>query len=280
MMLSRNHPPSEALAPYIRRHYVFEAALPDDFLIEDGILAELVFVRILLQGNWAAETSPGNWTTAGSVVLFGANSRPFKVRVRGPFRVVGFSFRPSGWKSVFRDPANVFTDRMLPLAEAWDQQATDALFAAVSTAKNDAEIVAVIEAAVMQQVEAIGLRRHDAAMARFEVIARTDSTTKVEEAAEELDLSTRQLERRCLDAFGMSPKTVLRRSRFLDMATAMRGFSTPSEAELASLRYFDQSHLNREFHRFAGMTPRKFRIGFTPLVTAGLELRNRGKDVM
>jgi AraC-like DNA-binding protein len=280
MMLSRNHPPSEALAPYIRRHYVFDAELPEDFLIEDGILAELVFVRILLRGNWAAETSPGSWTTAGPVVLFGANSRPFKVRVKGPFRVIGFSFRPSGWKSVFRDPASSFTDRMLPLAEAWDQEATDALFASVRDARDDEEIVAAIEAAVMHQVQKIGLMRHDEAMSRFEVIARTDSMKKVEDAAEELGLSTRQLERRCLDAFGMSPKTVLRRSRFLDMATAMRGFSTPSEAELASLRYFDQSHLNREFHRFAGMTPRKFRIGFTPLVTAGLELRHRGKDVM
>ena len=59
------------------------------------------------------------------------------------------------------------------------------------------------------------------------------------------------------------------------MATAMRGFSSPSEEELAALRYFDQSHLTREFKRFAGMTPRAFERTTTPLFTAGLNLRNQ-----
>lgn len=280
VLLSRNYPPSAALEQYIRRHYIFEANLPDDFLIEDGLLAELVFVRILLRGKWSAETSPGQWTTAGPIVLFGANSQPLKVRVDGPFTVVGFSFRPSGWKSVFAQPASQFTDRMLPLSEAWGEEAAMALYHAVCAAPDDAAIVSAIESGVAAQAARIGINRHDDAMARFEVIARTDSMRRVEDAADDLEMSVRQLERRCLDTYGMSPKMVLRRSRFLDMATAMRGFSTPSEAELAGLRYFDQSHLNREFRRFAGMTPRAFKKTFTPLLTAGLDLRHRGKDVM
>lgn len=280
MLLSRNYSPSPSLEPYVRRHYIFEANLPEDFRIEDSLLAELVFVRILLRGKWAAETSPGEWATAGPVVLFGANSQPMPVRVEGPFTVIGFSFRPSGWKSTFRQPSSDFSDRMLPLAEAWGQEAIDALFTAVSQAQGDGEIVAAIESAVAAQVRSIGLKKQDEAMSRFEVIARTDSMRKVEDVAEELCMSVRQLERRCLDTFGLSPKMILRRSRFLDMATAMRGFSTPSEAELAGLRYFDQSHLNREFRRFAGLTPRAFKKAFTPLFTAGLDLRHRGKDVM
>jgi AraC-like DNA-binding protein len=280
VLLSRNYAPSAGAERYIRRHYVFEANLPDDFRIEDTLLAELTFVRILLRGDWAAETSPGEWTTAGPVVLFGANSRPMPVRVSGPFNVIGFSFRPSGWKSAFRQPASQFADQMLPLSEAWGQAAMDSLYQDVRDAQDDAGIVAAIERAVLAQVDSIGLRRHDDEMAQFEAIARTDSTRRVEDVADDLGLSVRQLERRCLDTFGLSPKMILRRSRFLDMATAMRGFSTPSEAELASLRYFDQSHLNREFKRFAAMTPRGFKRAFTPLFTAGLDLRNRGKGVM
>ena len=109
----------------------------------------------------------------------------------------------------------------------------------------------------------------------FAAIARSDSTIRIDDAAAKIGLSVRQLERRCLATFGLSPKAVLRRSRFLDMATAMRGFSSPSEEELAALRYFDQSHLNREFKRFAGMTPRAFERTQTPLFTAGLNLRNQ-----
>jgi len=42
------------------------------------------------------------------------------------------------------------------------------------------------------------------------------------------------------------------------------------------LRYFDQSHLNREFRHFFGMTPGQFEKATTPLFTAGLKLRADG----
>ena len=51
MLLSRTYPPHKDLEPFIRRHYVFDAALPDDFMIEDSLLSENAFVRILLKGD-------------------------------------------------------------------------------------------------------------------------------------------------------------------------------------------------------------------------------------
>jgi AraC-like DNA-binding protein len=276
MMLSRNYPPSPALAPFIRRHYVFSAELPSDFRLQDHLLSENAFVRILIRGDWKAETAPGQWTSAGPVVLFGANALPFPVAVTGPFTVAGFAIRPSGWRSLFAESASDYADTMVPLAYAWGDTA-NSLWDAVKGHPEDDFIVAAMEHAISAQMDKIGLYQRDPQMAMFEVIARTDSTKRVEDAAAEIGMSTRQLERRCLASFGLSPKAVLRRSRFLDMATAMRGFSTPSEKELAALRYFDQSHLNREFRHFTGQTPRQFRLSVTPLLTAGLKLRDEGK---
>ncbi len=108
------------------------------------------------------------------------------------------------------------------------------------------------------------------------MIARHDSTMPVADAAARLRLSTRQLERICRATFGHTPKVVLRRSRFLDTSQAMRGFGEPSADQLAALRYFDQSHLNREFRHFFGMTPGSFERTATPLFTAGLKLRADG----
>ena len=127
------------------------------------------------------------------------------------------------------------------------------------------------------QLAHIGRHRVDPIVASFEAIARNDSTIKVEAAAQLLGLSPRQLERRCLAGFGLSPKAVLQRCRFLDMATAMRGFSNADEAELAALRFFDQSHLNREFRRYTGMTPGAFQRLRSPLFDASLQLRESGK---
>lgn len=276
MLLTRNYPPHPELAPYIRRHYVFAADLPEDFAIEDSLLSETAFVRILLRGQWEVEVGPGFWTDVSPVVVGGGNGRPLPVRVRGPFIVAGFSVRPSAWRSLFDRPARIYTDKMVPLQAAWGNIA-DRMFADISAARTDQRIVAAMEAGVRAQLDVIGHPRIDHEMAALEYIARTDSTVKVEHLGPLLGLSVRQVERRCLASFGLSPKQVMRRSRFLDMATALRGFSTPSEEELAALRYFDQSHLNREFRHFAGMPPGAFAKAVTPLFTAGLKLRDEGK---
>ena len=278
MLLSRTYPPSPALAPYIRRHYVFEAELPADSEIVDGLLAENAFVRVILRGDWAAENEPAGLQATGRAVLFGANARPLKVRVRGPFTVAGFAIRPSGWSSLFWVPARVYTDRILSLSDAWGD-IVDTLLSDLDQAEDDAAKIAALELAIMMQMNRIGSRHADDAIATFEAIARTDSMIKVEDIAAQLNLSIRQLERRCLATCGLTPKMILRRSRFLDMAAAMRGFSSPSDEELAKLRYFDQSHLNREFKRFANMTPGAFASALTPLFTAGLKLREEGKAI-
>lgn len=275
-MLSRTYRPSADLAPYIRRFYVFEAPLPDGMVVEDFLLAETAFVRCLLRGDWAAETGPGEWNTAGKIVFFGANSQPLKVRVKGGFAVTGFAIRPSGWHTLFTDSHHNVTDKMIPFQLLWGELAEE-MFEAVAKADDDAGQVQAMEHIIRKRLAKFHPCEADAQMAQFEVIARTDSTIRIEEAASQVGLSARQLERRCLAAFGMTPKAILRRSRFLDSATALRGFSSPTEAELGALRYYDQSHMTREFRRYTGMTPKVFAEAVTPLQTAGLKLREESR---
>jgi AraC-like DNA-binding protein len=275
VLLSRNYPPSPALAPFIRRHYVFAAALAADYELIDQLLSETAFIRILLEGDWAAEMEPNAWRFVGPTPLFGANFQPLRVRVRGSFRVVGIALRPSGWPALFPCSARTMSDRMVALEDHWGALAA-ALHERVAAAEDDEAIVAAIEAVVTERLTQVGNGGANAAMARFEGIARADSTARIGDVAAELGVSVRHLERLSYDCFGHSPKAVLRRSRFLDMAQALRGFSAPSEQELASLRYFDQSHRNREFRHFVRMTSKAFEAASTPLLTAGLKLRADG----
>lgn len=272
MLLSRSYRPSLGLAPFIRRYYVFEAELPGDMVIEDFLLAETAFVRCLLKGGWQGEVAPGNWSRPDKMLFFGANEKPFKVRVQGSFKVAGFAIRPSGWHSLFTCSHSDYTDKLLPLRSAWGTLA-DKFQSELMNAGTDEALIAAMEANIFEKITEIGRPDTDPAIAQLEAIARTDSTVRVEDVATAVGLSVRQLGRRCRSAFGLTPKAVLRRSRFLDMATAMRGFSSPTERDLAELRYFDQSHLNREFRRFARMTPKQFENAVTPLQTAGLKLR-------
>ncbi|MBK5264284.1 MAG: helix-turn-helix transcriptional regulator [Alphaproteobacteria bacterium] len=277
MLTSRSYPPSAALAPYITRHYIFSAAFPGDFELVDQLLAENALVRILQLGDWAAEVEPGVWRDGRKVVLFGANSKPMRVRVRGAFRIIGFAFRPCGWRGLFHQPASEFANQMLPLADIWGD-AADRLYDHAAGLTEDADIIAVVESEIVRRLDYIGTGQIDAAMRVFESIARHDSKRQVQDVVAHLGLSERQFERQCLIGFGHTPKLILRRSRFLDMATAIRGLGDPSDEELAALRYFDQSHRNREFRRFIGMTPSQFAHTPTPLFTAGLQFRLERKS--
>lgn len=273
MLQSRNYAPAPDLDPYIRRHYIFAAELPADYVLIDRLLSETAFVRILLKGDWAAEVAPGWWENAGPVAFFGGNSLPLPVRVKGPFLVAGFAIKPGGWSALFGESACTFNNRMHRLCDIWGGVADD-MFAGVAPAQDDAGMVTAMEDAIRRRIATVRRPGEDRQVSRFETIARLDSTVRIDTVAADLGLSVRQLERRCLKGFGLTPKMILRRSRFLDMATAMRGFSDPSEEQLAALRYFDQSHLNREFRRFTGMTPGAFAQAQTPLLTAGLKLRS------
>lgn len=276
VLLSRTYRPAADLAPYVRRFYVFEAELPPGLVIEDFLLSETAFVRVLIRGDWAAQVAPQQWSSPGKSLFFGANSRPFRVRVNGSFCVAGAALRPSGWRALFHASHHDYADRLLRLDEVWPVRSSE-LEAAVDRAEDDAGKIAAMEAVLRDQLDRIGNWRIDEQLARFETIARTDSTRRVEDIADELSLSMRHFARRCQVGFGLSPKAVLRRSRFLDMAAAMRGFSSPTEQDLAALRYYDQSHLVREFRQFAGMTPNVFAHAVTPLQTAGLKLREESK---
>jgi AraC-like DNA-binding protein len=257
---------------------VSNATLPANHVIEDIMLAEVAFVRIIVKGTWEVKTPNGDWKTIGNALLFGGNSQPLGVRVKGPFQIAGFAVRPSAWRALFSQPASNFVNDVVPLSDAWGDVA-DKLVSDIGRARTDAAMVKAMERAVRAQLQKVKKPKVDPKIALFEAIARVDCTTKVEDIANTLQLSVRQFERRCHAVWGLSPKAILRRSRFLDMTESMRGMSAPGEEILATLKYFDQSHLNREFWHFAGMTPGKFAKATTPLFDATLKLRVEGKAI-
>lgn len=272
MLQSRNYAPSPDLAPFLRNHFVFRAPLPADMELIDPLLSETAMLRILLQGDWAAEFAPGVWQVEGPTILFGNNARCFNVRVRGPFLVAGTAIRPCGWAALSDRKASVFADRMHPARIVWGDD-SDQLYTESAAADDDYAIVEALERFWRAQLVKFGNAESDRAMSDFEDIANNDSTMRVAEVAGQVGLSARALERRSCATFGLTPKAVMRRSRFLDMAAALRGISDPGEDERAALRFSDQSHLNREFRYFINMTPGAFEKTPTPLMDAVLQLR-------
>lgn len=270
--------PSADLAPYIRGHYLFEAALPSGFAVADSLYTDNGFVRVILDGQIEAVAADGGQQPLSGPYLLGSNLHGFPIRLSGSFRAVGFAIRPCAWRALFNADPRALVDTIQPLADIWGDAAAR-LHEAVAQAKDTDSSIVAMETAIRAQLASMKHKRIDQQIARFEQIMRTNSTARVDDVAAQLGLSARQFERRCLASFGITPKTILRRSRFLDMAAATKGFSAPEDQELIGLRYFDQSHRNREFRKFVGMTPGQFAKADLPLVALSLSMREQGKAI-
>lgn len=269
--LSYNRSPVADLAPWIGRLYATVVTAPEDYRLDCGLFNDATTIRIQLRGKWFAQTRDGGLSLERSALLFGPHSRYMPVSVIGSFISVGFSLRPGCGHALLGWDASDHVDRISTCDEV-------GLPGSAALARLDPEAAPedwfhAIEDMIREAINAAGARRPDPICTRFEALAYTDPTANIAQFAEECGISQRGLERIVRRDFGMAPKQVLRRARALDMASHLRGVADAEEADELALRFYDQSHLIREFTRLFGMSPRQFVARPQPIMTLTLESR-------
>lgn len=257
--------------PWIARIYVTDVDAPADYRLDCGLFCDTSFLRILLRGDWTAMTADGLCYLRRAAVFFGPNARRMPIGVTGSFTSVGIAFRPGAFHTLGLGRIHDHVDRLVKLeALHFSSQRWLSLFDPDDTPEGWI-------LAMEQEIRAIVDQRRpaepDPVSTRFEAAAFTDPTTSVAALAENFGIEQRRLERIVRRDFGMAPKQVLRRARALDMASHLRGVADHEEAEALMLRYYDQSHLIREFTALLGMSPRAFVSTPQPLMTLALETR-------
>jgi Helix-turn-helix domain len=269
--LAISRSPAPDLARHVARFFITRFDQGDDAVLEDFLLNEWAYIRVPIGDGWSAR-SGRDWVPHEGPLLFGAQCRPFRVQCKGPVMVAGFGIRPAAWFSFCDRSAHALADRLEPVTGSFAARLRWACADVTDHEQTFARMEQVVRAIVRETA-----REPDPIAERFEVVARHDPARSVAGICRALDVPQQRLERRVRNHFGHMPKTVLRRSRFLDMAAVMRGLAIPDADALAAMRYYDQSHLNREVRLFADMTPAKFRAAMTPLLTAGIEVRQQFK---
>ncbi|MEJ7608231.1 MAG: helix-turn-helix domain-containing protein [Bryobacteraceae bacterium] len=90
-------------------------------------------------------------------------------------------------------------------------------------------------------------------------LGRFRETDKVHDVAKESGYSHRRFIAIFREAVGLSPKVYCRVQRFQKALTGVAAKTGASWVDLAiAAGYSDQSHFNREFREFAGVTPREY----------------------
>ncbi|WP_284123758.1 helix-turn-helix domain-containing protein [Parerythrobacter aestuarii] len=248
-----------------------ELQAPVSSVISCGIFADSAMLRVLLHGDWHADSRDGSFLFSEEALYFGPQSKRMPVSVRGGFASVGMALRP-GSNRVLGGPSTPdVVDRIIPYEGlGWNQQALMARFDPTASVE---EWMVELENCMELLVRQSGGTEPDATTAGFHHLALSDPNITVSDASDLLGVDKRKLERVVKRDFGLTPKQVLRRARALDMAAHLRGVADIEEAQELVLRYFDQSHLSRDFTTMFGMTPLQFVRTPQPLLTITLESR-------
>ncbi|MET9629108.1 helix-turn-helix domain-containing protein [Lentzea sp. NPDC006480] len=169
------------------------------------------------------------WMPAtGSLFVAGPDTSAQLARI-SPGTLYGVRLPPGAFPSVFGVPAHAVRDLRVPLSALMPDVRLPSF----------SEMVAFCASRVVV----------DPALAATASLLRSSD---VESAAWEIGLSSRQLRRRCLDAFGYPPKVLQRVLRF-DHAMRLAWRGTPFASIAAEAGYADQAHLAREVRSLAGV---------------------------
>ncbi len=271
--ISYNRAPAADLAPWIARLYATVVDLPAGHTLHCGLLNDSSQFRIQLKGRWSADTADGPITGERTALFFGPQTKRMPISVTGSFVSVGIALRPGTGHALRRAKTADYLDRIVPCEEFGLPGETVLQMLEREIDSEPEAWLRILEDVIRRVVAEAGAERPDPITQRFEARAFADPTVSIAGFAQECGIDQRKLERIIRRDFGMSPKQLLRRARALDMASYLRGVGDPAEAEELLLRYYDQSHLIREFTELFGMSPRQFIATPQPILTLALESR-------
>lgn len=203
---------------------------------------------------------------ARAVTLSGATTRASHRDLSGTGWAVGALLRPAAVAGLVDDPAAlVDTERTI---EAPDL--VDAVDAAMRTGdgRRERAVVAFSEWMVGRVGPLDDAAHH--ANALVDVLLGDGAARTVEEAATQLAVSTRTLQRMTHRHIGISPAAMIRRRRLQEAAERVRlDPATDLTALAAELGYADHAHLTRDFRSILGIAPRTYRAGAAEQIIAG-----------
>ncbi|ALE17961.1 Transcriptional regulator, AraC family [Altererythrobacter epoxidivorans] len=271
MPLSENRAPSPDLEPWVARLVSAKMTNDPNAHVACGMCNDLLYTRVIFNGRWTAMTADGHDSFEHEVLQFGQQSKFMPLSCTGDIMSAGFGLRAGAFHALTGRSAHELTDR-IERTDIFGVLADD-IKDVFSDEYSPEDWNLALEEALRRYID-----RHDPAppnpvTSAFELAAFADPTQSLGDFAEQHNISLRQLERLVKRDFGLTPRTVMRRARALDMAALICGVADESEEEEILLRYFDQSHLIREFASFFGVTPEKFRARPRPLITLTLEQR-------
>jgi AraC-like DNA-binding protein len=186
--------------------------------------------------------------------LFGPTDRRGRIITTGG-ATVGFGLTPLGWDRLIGSDASAMANRVRELDG--ELGADDAALQAAFIADGH-DMGAGVARFDQLLLDLLVARRPNGPLVLATDRVLRERPRDVEAFARQVGVAPRTLHRLCLRAFGFPPKRLLRRQRFLETLGLIRVMSDSTFGALLDDDYHDQSHFNRDFRDFMGMTARDY----------------------
>lgn len=258
--------PDPRLAPYITNYHVLDSEGPEVDGAVNYMLPSWPAIRIVLADNPIALTIGGVTHDPLPVAsLYGTTTRAMQMTTHGGV-TIGAGISPLGWSRLFKEPAERFRDRIVPLDSVLDQALVARLVTALRTSDQGPAVKGILDSFFLAHMGPPS--RHEPALRALMRLIKDDETEDLTSAAERIGIDPARLRRLSMRHFGFPPKTLLMRTRFIRSFLKMHAAGDAADYSLIAGTYFDASHFLRDAKRFLGMTPKRFMAMDTPYLDA------------
>ena len=253
--------PDARLRPWILCYWMVEpdpetavpasATDPDklQLLIPDGH-SEIVFMLAGSFTRWNIDTPAKRAQMSVSYVISGRSKSVF-TQSSGGLRLAGVKLDPRALRTLLGMPLSEFRDST-PACSDLGVAALSELETRIANLRVVDQVASAFDQFFLRRMTD-GFREENAVSHLLERIRATRGSQSILQWAREHRVDPRTLERRFVAQMGMAPKQFARIERFKH---SYHGLSTQQGKGRSYLEpYYDESHFNREFRYFLGMSP-------------------------
>ena len=168
--------------------------------------------------------------------------------------MIGVRFKPGGTFPFFSFSASDIHDASVPLDAIWGTFA-DRLRDQLAEMDSIAEKFKRLENLLLQQMT-VDLYHFSPIEYGIQEIVRSGGAISIKDLSHEVNMSQKHLANQFRRMVGVSPKVLARIFRFQQVLNSINPQQTLDWVQIAhQCNYYDQSHFNRDFAAFTGLTP-------------------------
>lgn len=194
----------------------------------------------------------------GKMGLFGVMRGRFGYRLQGRGQVFGIKFQPGGFRPFSSTAVSQFTDRRIELSMVFGAEGAG-FEQRLLRLENHEQLIRHAEVFLRERAPNQRDEKLELVRTIVDRIKADRSILRVEDLAEALDVSRRNLQRLFQDYVGVGPKWVIQRYRLHEaIETLARGGRLDGPALAQQLGYCDQAHFIRDFRSIVGQTPAEY----------------------